>query len=79
MGAEPRIVNPRELAGMTPALEKSPGVIAGLGLPEKPSPEIPEPQTPELKQQQQDNGLNSLVLNTQSPKPSEPSGPGGLA
>ncbi len=78
MGAEPRIVNPQELAGMTSAMAgPGAGVIAGLGLPEKSAPEIPEQQTPELKGQ--DNGLTDLVTGPQPPKPSEPSGPGGLA
>lgn len=77
MGAEPKVIDPQYLAGMTPALEKSPGVIAGLDLPKKAAPEIPEQQTPELKGQ--DNGLTDLVTGPQPPKPSEPSGPGGLA
>lgn len=78
MGAEPRIVDPGELAGLTSVMNRPPGssVIAGLGLPEKSGPEAPEPQQPGLKQ---DNGLNSLVVGPQSPKPPEPSGPGGLA
>lgn len=79
MGAEPRILKPEEeLAGLTLAMNKPPGsgVIAGLGLPEKSGPEAPEPQQ---LVQDQDNGLNSLVMGPQSPKPPEPSGPGGLA
>lgn len=77
MGAEPKILNPEDLSGMTPAMNgPGSGVIAGLNLPEKSGPEAPEPQQPGPKQ---DNGLGSLVINPQSPKPPEPSGPGGLA
>lgn len=71
MGAEPRVIDPRTLAGLTAATEK-PGspVIGALGLPGKASePMRPEPQPGR-------DGLSDLVLNTAAAPPSpKPNGP----
>lgn len=71
MGVEPRKIEPRELAGLTPASEGPGTVIGGLKLPAAapPAPGAgPGPEGPK-------NGLSDLVLNPQAPRPPEPGSP----
>lgn len=72
MGASPRIIDPKDLAGMISAQEGPSRVIAAVQVPVEPP--IGAPQNPEMRQENEGRGLESLVL--QSPKPPEP---GGLA